>query len=171
MLLLAAFPIAFGLWFLYDGTIAYPRHNRNFAEFQAAKAAGTANTWSEFASTRGWPNKEHAKAYDMDQIRMQWFMAALAGGAGLCALAWLAMCFKRELRSDAEAVYSDTGKRVLISAMRAVDKSRWQSKGIAIAIYEEGGKRRKLTIDDYKYAGGEKILKQIEERLGTTGPE
>jgi len=46
-----------------------------------------------------------------------------------------------------------------------MDRRKWVSKGIAYALYEENGKKRRLCLDDHKFAGCEAIIKEAESRI------
>lgn len=170
-LMMTAFLFGFGLWFLYDGMIGYPSKNEQFAKFEEMQAAGTEGEWEAFALEKGWPAKPPKHAYEPSQIRTQYILAGVSMALGGSALVWLLVCRTRKLRMDDEAIYGDTGKKVLFDSIQGVNKKKWESKGIAYAIYEEAGKTQNLTIDDYKYAGGEEILKEVEARLGLEEPE
>jgi hypothetical protein len=72
---------------------------------------------------------------------------------------------RRTMRADEEAFTTIEGVRVPYTAIREVDKSRWQRKSIAVVTYELDGRRRRTKIDDWIFAGGEDVLQRIEERL------
>lgn len=165
-----AFLVGFGLWFFYDGSITYPRHNGRFAEFEAARNRGEAAEWREFAARKGWAGQDHPKPYAPGDIETQFVLGALPAVAGLCAFGWYLVGRRQKLTSDGQVVCGVGGQRVPITAFVEVARRKWERKGIAYAIYEEDGKRRRLTIDDYKFVGGEGILKQIEEELGKKKP-
>ena len=56
-----------------------------------------------------------------------------------------------------------------------MDRRKWADKGIAYAIYEENGKRKRLTLDDHKFIGCEAIILEAEKRIaaraGATAPD
>jgi hypothetical protein len=58
-----------------------------------------------------------------------------------------------------------SGERVPLDSIVEMDRRKWQSKGIAYAIYEEGGKRKRLTLDDHKFLGCEAIILEAEKRI------
>jgi len=161
----AVFFIGFGFWFFYDGWIGYPRHNARLAEFAAAKARGEAAAWRTFAEQKGWTGQEHPDPYTTADLRVQPVLGAICEAAGALALAWFLISRRQKLTFDGRTVCGVRGQRVALEAFVEVDKRKWDRKGIAYAFYEEAGRRRRLTIDDYKFAGGEEILKHIEERL------
>ena len=168
-LLLAGFLAAFGLWFVYDGAISYPNINKAFAAYEQLKAQGRESEWPEVSEQNGWRRKPPEHAYEDSQIRQQFMFAGVAFAGSLFALGLLVLNLNRKLQADDEAVYSEKGQRVPFSAITSVSRKKWDSKGIAVAYFQDNGRQRSLVIDDYKHAGGDQILKQVEERLAGTG--
>ncbi|MGY8719212.1 MAG: hypothetical protein ACKVI3_15690, partial [Verrucomicrobiia bacterium] len=41
----------------------------------------------------------------------------------------------------------------------------WAQKGIAYAVYEKNGKKRRLCLDDHKFIGAEAIILEAEKRI------
>lgn len=170
-LMIAAFLAAFGLWFIYDGALGWPAKNKVHAAYEQMKEEGrTTAEWEEYSRKMGWPRKPPEHAYDADQIRQQFYLAGLAFAGGATALVILFLSSKRTVRADEEAAYGEKNQRVPFSSVTAVDKKKWDSKGIAIAHYRSQDGAGKLVIDDYKYQGAEAILKRIEEHLENRGP-
>jgi hypothetical protein len=164
-LLISLFLTGFGLWFFYDGLIVWPNKNKAYAAYEQLKSEGREGEWPEYTRERGWERIPPKHPYEPEQISQQFILGSLALAGALFALGLLAVNSRRTLRSDEEAVYGETGKRVPLDAITDVNRKKWDSKGIAVALYEQGGRRRKLVIDDYKFTGGERILKQVEEHL------
>ena len=160
------FFIGFGLWFFYDGVVGYPRHNDRLAQFAAAKARGEAAEWPAFAAKNGWAGQDHFAPYTADDLKVQYVLGGICVAGGLLALGWFLIGRGQKLASDGQTVWGVRGQRVPLDAFVKTDRRKWDRKGIAYAFYEENGKRRRLTIDDYKFVGGEDILKQVEERIG-----
>lgn len=169
--MMTAFLIGFGLWFLYDGVIGYPSKNEQFAKYEEMRKEGREGEWLAYSEKQGWPAKPPKHAYEPSQIRAQYFLAGVSTAFGLGAMGWLLICRSRKVWMDDEAIYGDNGKRVRFEDIDGVNKKKWESKGIAYALYEENGKMRRLTIDDYKYAGAEEILRAVEAHLGIGEPE
>ena len=164
MFFIIAFCVGVGLWFIYDGAIAWPKQNAIFQEHEKFEKEGRKAEWPDFARSKGWDPQPPEKLHDAGDLKGQ-FVRATGILAGLAVGTWLAMCWKRTLRSDADSVYGDTGKRVAFDEMKSVDRRKMDTKGIAVVIYERDGRKRKLVLDDYKYAGGEQILQEVEARL------
>jgi hypothetical protein len=160
-----AFFFGLGLWFLYDGWIGFPRQSEIYYAHQELENSGRISEWPALAKSRNWSLKPPEKAYSQMDITGQFVLGGISLLLGVLAVISYLVNSKRTVRSDAEAVYGPNGTRVPFSAMRSVNKSKWDSKGIAVVSYEENQRRRKLVVDDYKFAGADKILEEIEAHL------
>lgn len=165
MSLIAAFCLALGLWFLYDGRYGFPHKNEIFEAHHQFVQEGRPDEWPAFAQSRNWDPEPPERLYGRSDIMGQYLLGTLALLGAVWVAGRLVTSLKRTLRSDGDAVYSETGVRVPFTAMRRVDRKKWDSKGIAVVFYEENGRHRKLVLDDYKYAGGEQILEEVEQFL------
>ena len=165
MLLQTAFFTGFALWFFYDGTFTYPKHNERVAQFATAKERGETADWREFAGKRGWPGQDHPARYSPGEIKTQFVLGAVSAEIGLMVFVWFLISRKLKMTCDGQTVCGVRSQEVPLDAFVGVNRRKWDRKGIAYAFYEENGQRRRMTIDDYKFIGGEDILKQIEERL------
>ena len=169
MLLLTLFALGAGGWFFYDGYIGYPRQAERAREFQTFEREGRSAEWPAHAASKGWrtdhPGDPKTEADFAEQKHY-----GLGGVILALALAgyWL-WSEQRCIRLDGETITSPTGRQVRLDEIREVDRRRWDSKGIAVALYEREGERRRLIIDDYKYEGAVKILEEVDRRLGVPG--
>jgi hypothetical protein len=169
MLMITAICTGIGLWFYYDGAFGFPKKNEVFTAHQQFVEEGRETEWTGFARSKGWDPKPPERLYERADLIVQYLLGTVSLLGAFTAAAWLSMCWRRRLRSDGEAVFSDAGVRVPLSAMHRIDKRKWDTKGIAVVTYDDHGRDRRLVIDDYKYAGGDRILAQIEEHLGSNG--
>lgn len=165
MLMQSAFCVGFGLWFFYDGGVTYPRHNERVAEYHTAVGSGETGRWSDFALKRGWPGQDHPAAYSAAELKTQFVLGAICIALGGVTVVWLLLGRRQKMSSDGRIICGERGERVPLEAFVSVDKRKWERKSIAYAFYERDGRRRRLTIDDYKFVGAEDILKQIEEQI------
>ncbi|MFA5189683.1 MAG: hypothetical protein WC740_03100 [Verrucomicrobiia bacterium] len=170
MLMQMAFCVGFGLWFFYDGSITYPKHNERIAQHQAAVARGETAKWSAFAAKNGWPGQDHPAPYSSAELKTQFVLGAICVAAGSMTIVWLIIGRRKQMSSDGQTVCGVGGERVPLDTFISVDKRKWERKSIAYAFYMQDGQRRRLTIDDYKFVGAEDILKQIEEQIAKKQP-
>jgi hypothetical protein len=165
-IIIASLLAALGGWFYYDGAIDYPRKNVRYDQFTAWEAEGkTAEQTEALARERGWPAKKPEKRYSDSYLVGQFVMGHASVAGALAAAVWLALAFRRSPSADAEAAYGANGTRVPFAAIREIDRRKWENKGIAYALYEIGGRRGRLTLDDYKYQGAEAIIRRAEEAI------
>jgi hypothetical protein len=57
----------------------------------------------------------------------------------------------RKMSVDSEAFYTVNGKKVPFSAIRKIDKRKWDTKGVATIYFEEDGLERKTKVDGMVY--------------------
>ncbi|MFP4203027.1 MAG: hypothetical protein ACLFS4_01690 [Opitutales bacterium] len=173
------FIMLFGIaaWFLSDGYVNWPKETARHVEFariadeliEAGKAEDMEDTavrvaWERHALEAGYPPDIPKERTD-DSIRNQRVIGwTLMTGALLFAV-WIAWNHRRSVRAEGDVVYGASGERVDLNSIVATDRKKWKKKGIAYAIYEAGGKQRRLTLDDHKFAGCEAILLEAERRI------
>lgn len=131
-----------------------------------------AGLWKDHSEERGWPQKvdtlEDAKPADkiFEQLVSAGICALLAGTAAF----FLLRTRKRSMRVDGEAFYSVEGARIPFSAIRVIDKRKWDTKGLATLTYEnDNGQRKKTKVDGMVYgqfkeedgAPAEKLFQRI----------
>lgn len=164
-------------WFLYDGHILWPDEGKRYTEYAAIRDAliesGEAKdeessfvrlAWERHAREAGYRRnvpKERTDSAIHEQVVIGWTMLS---GALLFAL-WIAWNHRRDVRAEGSTVIGASGERVELDAITAIDRKKWKSKGIAYALYMEGDKQRRLTLDDHKFAGCEAIILEAERRI------
>ena len=181
--------LGFGLYFLYDGFIGYPKKNRiydahqRFKEIQAEKGAFLAkgnnlgqwkvvaegkgypeqSEWADYAHAKGWaekPPKERESTGD------QFFFGTLCVGIGLAVLGTMLVNRRSVMRADDSNFYSPRGVRMPFESAFRIDKRKWGNKGLCYVSYrDENGRERRATIDDLKFAGADKILERLMENF------
>jgi len=177
MLFLWAMIFGIALWFLWDGYVAWPAEADRYAAYrelfgEEVPAGGDEESpgpevlreWREWTAEQGYPEslpKERTAA----DLREQRLIGGTLFVLAVLFAAWIAWSHTRSLRAEGETLIAPSGRRVPVDQVFAVDRRKWDSKGIAYARYEEDGRRRKLALDDHKYAGAEAILLEVERRL------
>jgi hypothetical protein len=170
MIMIAGFLTLLGCWFFYDGFLGYPKKNEAYTVYHQLKAEQRLDEWPQIAQSRGWAKRPPEKLYSPGDIRGQFVLGGVSFVLAITALIWMFANRNSELRSDDEAVYAPNGRRVPFGAIIGINKRKWDSKGIAVLQYQINGKRGKLKLDDYKYAGAADILGQIEEQIARKTP-
>ncbi len=169
-------------WFFYDGLVAYPKYNEGAAAYaqltEMAREEGLSEAEAEKEAAARWEKcaanfsgdpqepPKHAKNVEQ-QIHFGIGLAIVA----LVFLAWVLREMRRVIRADDETFDGLTtafppfngSVRVRFSSVFGIDRRKWKNKGIAYVHYkDERGRRCRVIIDDYKYAGSEAILDACE---------
>ena len=183
--MLFMFFMIFGIaaWFLYDGYILWPDEAKRHVEYLEIKdtliEAGGAVDEESTSVRLAW--ERHAREMDYrrnipkermdDDIREQreigWVMII---GALLYGV-WIAWNHTRQVSAEGDIVIGASGERVDINSITAIDRKKWKDKGIAYGIYEEGGKQRRLCLDEHKFRGCEAIMIEADQRIKARGTQ
>jgi|GEM_PF-6513464 len=176
-----------GLYFLYDGSIGYPKKNftvdlhdaflagrggrgeapdageRPPAQAEALRAAREAgqngSSWAAFAAKRKLPEKVPERYTDAE-IREQFHFAALLGAGSLSFASWLFLTRRRHLRGTANAYITARGESIPYDAIETIDLRKWD-RGIARIHYRVDDEEvRQTKVDDYQYKGSGAILER-----------
>ena len=180
--LVGLFCLGAGGWFLYDGMYTYPaqqKHAKAFTEFETEHAElgqkQLFDAWKEFAAEKGWPAGvagkeitpygEAKKDYD---INGQFYFAGLAGLVGLFFLGRFLMNRSRWIEADDNGMRSSENHEVKFDQITALNKKKWQNKGIAKVLYEVDGRKGKIVLDDCNYDRDttNAILRHVEAAIG-----
>ncbi len=166
-----------GVWFLSDGYYVWPaeakRHvvfsqmaDKLIADGQAkdVKDPAVVRAWEKYAKEQKWPVKVPKERTAGDLAGQRW-PGWIFTGASLLFAAWVAWNHKLSVRADGDIITGASGQKVHLDSIVEMDRHKWANKGIAYAIYEDGGKRRRLTLDDHKFLGCEAIILEAERRI------
>jgi len=183
--MLLLFLMIFGIagWFLSDGYMSWPREAEryeayseirdNMIEAGEAEEAGEGEeaddpavklAWQRHAEEAGY-SKNVPKERTESAITEQRVIGLSMMGFALVFGAWILWNHRLSVRAEGETVIGASGQRVELDQIIATDRKKWKKKGIAYAIYEVDGKRKRLCLDDHKFAGCEEILLEAEKRI------
>lgn len=107
--------------------------------------------WANFTSRTKLPLEPSEKLYDEGTIREQFIVC------GICvALLFVALfiCFRimgRTMKVTPTGYSPPGGDEIPYSAMRKIDKRKWDGKGLAMIHYEDGGEIKKAKVDGMVY--------------------
>ncbi len=167
-----------GLYFLYDGYVGYPNENRRFDELsQKAKEArdrGDAKAQSDFEAQR----KSVTRHEDLD-IWLQKVLGYALPPLGVLAFVFFSRQSRGQYRLAGDVLYAPGHPPVPLDAIRQIDKTKWDKKGIAYVEYEiepaAGGRGAsgRVRLDDalYEQQPTTAILKTIEARVAPEAEE
>lgn len=134
---------------------------------------GSNKLWEEYTSEKGWDAKTGEHPMWANKIREQFVAASVALVLILGALFILIRTMRRTIEVDGEALTTQEGCRILFTDMVRVDKRKWDTKGIALVYYNDGGEEKKAKIDGMVYgqfkaedgAPAEKLFARVMENF------
>lgn len=141
--------IGAGLWFGYDGWIGYPKEN------EKARALGGVEKLP----------------YNEASINLQKILALSLPPVGVALLIWTLYNSRGAYRYRNDILSVPGHPDVPLDAIREIDKTKWDRKGIAYLEYEVPAAKGRLRLDDFIYERQptDDILARIEERLTPPG--
>ena len=154
---------AWGVWSIYDGYVKWPEDNRRIAEADRNKQ----------------PPPEGVELHTDLDIRLNKIFGITLPPLGAALALWALYQSRGHYRLADSTLHVPGHPPVPLGAIRAIDESKWDRKGIAYIDYELGGKPGRLKIDDYVYereptdAIYDRILKTVvpAEAETTTGQD
>ena len=166
--------VGFALYCLYDGFIGYPNQRKRALAYHELEnemlgqdPIAFRDRWHEIARQNNWPTTYPGEPKSQGDILMQFVMAAGAGVIGLWLLSgsWLAR--GRWIESTDTGINSSWGQSFNFDQVVSLNKRKWRDKGIAKVTYDEGGRKRRFVIDDYKFDRypTDDILRELEVNI------
>jgi len=182
-LLMGLAAVGFALWSLYDGAIGYPHqreralaHEKLHEEQEGGDPVVFRDKWHAYANERGWSTAYPGEPKSEADIMMQYVMAAIAGTIGLLLISVPIRSRGTWIEANETGITSSWGQSLRFDQVESLDKRKWRSKGIAKVTYQDGNRRRRFVLDDYKFDrySTDAILYELEQRIGpekiTGGP-
>ncbi|HLL90055.1 MAG TPA: hypothetical protein VK324_12205 [Tepidisphaeraceae bacterium] len=150
--LLSAGLVAMGLWFAYDGWKAWPAKTARIdqieqTELPAADARGDTDAKGRLQAEL----KELGSRHSDTSIRTQKQLAVACPIGGVALLCWTLHNSRGRIRFDGHTLEVPGHPPLPVDAITALDKSKWDRKGIAYAHYDVGGKTGQARLDDFVY--------------------
>lgn len=175
--LVALFCFGMALWFLFDGTITYPRQRqriladpelRERAEvFEQLEKEGRKHDWEIVARDRDWPLEEPELPKTEAEIHTQLILAGVLVLPALLFLIRFLLARKRWIEADETGLRASWGQQLGYDRIISLNKKQWAKKGIAKITYQEGARKRRFVLDDWKYEADPTvaILREVEARI------
>lgn len=146
---IAAF--GFALYCLYDGFIGYPAQRERALAFQKLDDEKRTDEWPALARERGWSEEAPGEPKTEADITMQFIMAGMSALAGLVLLVVVWRARGRWIEADDTGITSSWGQSLKYDQVLALDKRHWRNKGIARIKYQDGKRKRRFVLDNYKF--------------------
>jgi hypothetical protein len=165
---LALFLLGAGGYFFFDGFVGYPRSNERWLAYEQFRTQENLEAWPAHARERHWTQTPPHKFYDQRDLAGQMVFGVLFTLLGGVTLVYWLGQKDRFFKMDQEAIVIPSGARVEFGEIVALEKKKWDSKGLAKASYRVGAGRKTFMLDDYKFDAKpiRRILEEIEHRMG-----
>ncbi len=148
--------LAYSLWCLYDGLIAYPEelvrseiyHNDFAGGGEEAQAA-----WLQRTEQEGW---SALIPRDPEKIRngivLQYIQIAVCLVVGIPMILKYLMARGSFIEANQDEIRPSWTKPVPFTTIAKIDKTRWEKKGIAKLHYQSDGATKVFVMDDFKFS-------------------
>lgn len=165
-----------------DGLYSYPAQRERalaYLEFQEANPEvgekDLYDMWKEQAAEKGWepgiagkqqtPYGPPKEEYTFAQ---QLYMGGFTGFLGLIFLGRVLLNRGCWIEADEQGLTTSENREVQYDQITALDKKKWQNKGIAKVLYEQDGQKDKIVLDDCNYdrPTTDEILRHVEAKIG-----
>ena len=168
----------FMLWGLYDGLYTNPLELRRAVEYKNLSEkvkkgeitdAEKDDAWKKMVQENGWAlSKPKSPAVAQNYVYFQWFVFALGLILGVIFLVKYLKLLNSWMEVDDHAVTTSWGESLQLDKITAIDKRKWEKKGIAkVSFQDEAGNSKTMIFDDFKYhrESMAEIMKRAEANL------
>lgn len=165
--------LAYGVWCLYDGLVAYPaklvQANVYHGELKNLEGDQRDKAWLDRTTAEGWPTHVPKEPEEIENDIVQQYLQI-----AVCLLIAIPMLLKYFLArgtfieaTEDEIRPSWTKTVIPFAAITKIDKAKWAKKGLAKIFYTVDGKTKVFTVDDFKFAQAEvaQIMTRAERDL------
>ena len=154
-LIIALAVIGGGLYFLYDGYVGYPNHNKRIeeitAQVQQAQAARDQDRQATLEAERKGMSNGGQRRSDRD-ILIQRIIGYVMVPIGLFLLTKFVRESKGELRLEHDTLHAPGHPPIPINALTGLNNVKWEKKGIALFDYKlPDGTAGTVRIDDFLF--------------------
>lgn len=172
--LMAIGALAFGLYCVYDGAVAYPNQRERALKYREFKEKAVETNqgdwikqWRAYAKQQGWPTSDPGEPKNETDFQVQFAMAGLCGVVALVLLGKVVLSLGMWIEADDSSIKTSWGKTVPFAAIERVNKKDWQKKGLARIYYADEGRTRKFVLDNFKFhrEPTDQIMRRIEEHI------
>ena len=173
-LLIGVLASGYGLYCLYDAAIKYPKirpKSNAYAQLRAdvEDDGEFQRQWATMVKEKNWTEESpYLPAKLTTNIIYSYFMGTLFTLVGVPALITGLKCLGQWIEADDKSLVNAKGQRVTFEQIKSIDKSRWEKKGIARLVYDDGGSEKSFVVDDLKFDRevADQIMDRVEKAVG-----
>ncbi len=170
-----------GAWFLYDGFVKYPEHNRAVLAMQdeikqIEKTEPAGEDRDVKIAKLSSKLKEKGDLHQDDDIRLQKLLGYALPPLALAFLGFVLWKSRGSIVLDQDQIAAPGHPAIPLTAINGLDNDKWSRKGIAVASYKlADGTEGDLVLDDFIYERGpidaihEHITASLKARQGHLG--
>jgi hypothetical protein len=176
--------LAFAAWFFYDGIVKWPNererilaHNQLAEELKGEDPLVFQERWHALTKEKGWPIAvPQGEAKSDAEIMGQYFFGSGAALVGLWLLWGVWRARGQWIEQTENGLTASWGQSLDYDQVLSIDKRKWRNKGIAKIRYQDGNRKRRFVLDNFKFDRDttDRILYDLESRVGhdkiTNGP-
>lgn len=154
-------------WFFYDGAVTYPAQAERAKVFREFKENNQIEEWKAYAEEKGWPTKDPGPPKTEADFFSQFAFGTIFAPLGPLFLFFFWRAKQRWIELTDTGLRTSWGQELTFEDIVVIDKKQWKKKGIAKIVYQNGGRKRKLVLDDWKYETDptQEALYEVESHL------
>lgn len=134
---------------------------------------GAQKIWEDYTKDKSWDAEVAHEPYTAWKIQEQFVATGVAGLLIGVTLFFLIRTMRRKITADDEALHTQDGRSIPYTDMVRIDKRKWDTKGLALIHYNDGGEEKQTKIDGMVYgqfneedgAPAEKLFSYVMERF------
>lgn len=165
--------VGFGLAFMYDGFVRYPRHNRDWdakekqIDAVLSRSSDDTTKHADLAKLRA-EQKVMPKRHPDFDLKLQRVLGCGLPPVATCILILWLRRSRGEYRLENDTLHVPGYPPIPLVTINSLDKTKWDRKGIAFATYMlPNGKTGTVRLDDFIYEAYpiRDMVKCIEESI------
>src|SRR5687768_5541148 len=130
--------IAAGAWFAYDGWVGYPEENRQYADV-STKLKTARDVGDTASEAKLLEQLKELKEHSGKDIALQRLLAVVCPLFGIAFLCWTFYRSRGAYRLAGDTLHVPGHPPIPLERIEALDKEKWQKKGIAFVEYKLDG--------------------------------
>ncbi|SHJ39004.1 hypothetical protein SAMN02745181_1941 [Rubritalea squalenifaciens DSM 18772] len=128
-------------------------------------SSGPKELWRDYTKRMEWDAEPKEEPYDLDTVNEQFYFSYGSVALFVVVLFFFLRTLSRTMRVTDEAYFAPGGKEIPFTAMKRIDKRKWDTKGVAVIYYDDAGGSKKTKVDGMIYGQFKKEDGEPAEKL------